>query len=775
VSPKWALLLVLLAIARPAAGEETVIMSVHLNTVLKGETLGLLTAEGDILLPVQYVADELGIRAEGSERAVEGTRYVSLRSLFPRVRYRFDDKELALHIEAAPETLGVSTFDLGRKPPEGTVYPRQSSAFLNYSLNYDAGEDFEFEGFNVPFEAGVRWGDYLLFSNFFYRRNDVEGEFVRLFSSIVRDYPEAMTRVTVGDFTAATGDLGGGANLGGVSIAKNFGLNPYFIQYPGLDLSGLVSTPSDVEVWRNGTLLRRERVQPGQFEFQNLIPATTGSGEITLLIRDAFGEEKTIQVPFYYTTSILKKGLHEYSYVIGFTREEFGQDSFTYTEPAFLGVHRYGFSDYFTGGARLELSKGLASFGLTSGLVVKGLGLFDVALGYSLNDHDGHAYSVGYSYASRKIGLSWRIALRGFSEHYSNLSLDPDQDRPRTEVLASLGYGNRALGALSFLYSSSDNFVREDIQRFTVRYSKVLTRRLSFDVTASHIEEENTEEELLVTLRYLFGWRTSAFLSYQLAEDEQTGSVTVQHTPAGRRGLGYRAIAERRENDLTGDTDTLDGELTYYGQYGVYSGRYRNVDGSDAYNLRTSGSIALVGGSVHFGQPVWDSFAVVKVGDLEGVEVYHNNIAVGQTDGEGEALVPFLNSYYGNKISVQTTDLPFNYEAKTVEKYVSPPFRSGSYVQLEVEKLQAIVGRAFVKDDEGERPAKYWLLTITVDGRDIDAPVVDDGEFYLENIPVGTHPAVLRKGQQRCAFQFTVPRSEEMMLDLGKITCVMER
>src|SRR5206468_2039472 len=80
-----------------------------------------------------------------------------------------------------------------------------------------------------------------------------------------------------------------------------------------LNFSGAVSTPSTVDVYVNGQLLRRVPLPPGQFELKDL-PVPAGTNNTRLVLRDAFGREREIGSQYYFASGLLKEGLHEFSY-----------------------------------------------------------------------------------------------------------------------------------------------------------------------------------------------------------------------------------------------------------------------------------------------------------------------------------------------------------------------------------------------------------------------------------------------------------------------------
>lgn len=138
----------------------------------------------------------------------------------------------------------------------------------------------------------------------------------------------------------------------------------------------------------------------------------------------------------------------------------------------------------------------------------------------------------------------------------------------------------------------------------------------------------------------------------------------------------------------------------------------------------------MVNNSIHPGQPISDSLAVVKVGNMEGVDVYHSNTPVDKTNSRGEVLLNRVQSYEANKIFINDKDLSFGYNLKGFTKHISPPYRSGSFVEFEVEKMQAITGNVFIMEGGEKKPVEFWQLIVNVRGESIGSPIVRDGEYY---------------------------------------------
>ena len=322
---------------------EKLILKVYVNLENKGEYFLLLTPEGDVMFSYK------NITALGLKSLPEGKQdYISLRALSPGVKFKINQKEAALYITVDPNLLNKHKVEISSRQPRELSNISGNSAFLNYSIQYNMDNNFDYSALNVPWEMGLNVLGYFGFSNFFYRNTDSENKITRLYSNVTKDNAHLLQRYIIGDFSAYSGDLGSGGTFGGLSISKNYSIDPYFIRYPGLSLEGLINTPSDVELYVNGNLMKKEHLSPGEFEF-SVMPFSTGNGDAIVVIKDAFGRETTINYPYYLSTRVLKKGLHEYAYNIGSRREGLGEENFDYGDLNFLGFQRYGFSNSITG------------------------------------------------------------------------------------------------------------------------------------------------------------------------------------------------------------------------------------------------------------------------------------------------------------------------------------------------------------------------------------------------------------------------------------------
>ena len=120
-------------------------------------------------------------------------------------------------------------------------------------------------------------------------------------------------------------------------------------------------TPSTADVYVDGRLVSSVRLPPGQFTLNDL-PIETGLGNARVIIRDAFGRQQSINLGFYLSTQLLKRGEQDYSYVAGLERTSSGT-KVEYGRAMGTAVHNIGLTDWLTIGFQAEGAKDLAMAG----------------------------------------------------------------------------------------------------------------------------------------------------------------------------------------------------------------------------------------------------------------------------------------------------------------------------------------------------------------------------------------------------------------------------
>ncbi len=412
------LALVLFLFPVPAVAEQ-LIARVILNQEDKGDFFVNRNENGDFLMKNDDLRT-IGFRSlSGATSTFEGETYLSLRSM-AGVAYTFNEENLSLAITANPSLLTKEIIDFFPRETQKVYYPSDTSIFLNYGADYLAGSGFSFTSFNLSSQLGARKGNILFLTDSVYSKDLNHERFVRLQSSFTYDDRKELRRFIAGDFFTSSGDLGSSLNLGGISLAKVFRIDPYFINYPTLGLAGQVALPSEAKIYLNGMLMRTEKFSPGEFELKNITPYGA-AGAIDVVLKDSFGREQRLDYPFYFGgSSLLKQGLHEYSYNLGFMRDGFGTASNRYSNMAFSAFHRYGVSDYITLGLRGEARNNLYNIGPQATFLLGNAGIIGLSLAGSTGGSDNTGGAAMFTYFYQGLHAGANFSMEGFTRDYAN-------------------------------------------------------------------------------------------------------------------------------------------------------------------------------------------------------------------------------------------------------------------------------------------------------------------------------------------------------------------
>lgn len=761
-----------LAAPAPCGDRQHVVLEVILNTDNKGEFFVYLTTDRDCLMSRDDLVAIGFDNPAGTTLQIGGRTFISLRSM-KDVAYHFDDETVSLHITATPGLLRKSSIDLRPARRPHVYYPRDTGAFFNYGLNYAGGQPSGHRSFTGTTQVGVRAGDLLLLSDSNYTRSGDDGRFVRLATNVTHESRLDLNRTVLGDLYAASGYLGSAVNMGGISFSRNFSIDPYFVKQPMVDYRGFATLPSEVRVLMDGAQVRSQKIGPGPFDLRNIL-AFNGVHDLTITVRDAFGREETVRYPFYSTDTLLTRGLHEFSYNAGFLRRGYGTESNDYGGFAASFFHNYGLTDSITIGVRGEGLSDLVNAGPRMSWLIRRYGTLGLSAAASLSrgTRAGYAASLGYTYQPRNASL--RLLYNRYTREYATISTQTTDDRTRSELGAAVGYGTSRLGSISFDFAAVGRYTAPDSERYTLRYSRAVTRDANVYFSVTHTKNDSSDTRFDLGLTFHLGKDVTLSASLQKEDGSDYQTVQVQKSAPVGEGYGYR-VAASRSGMPGGDTASVNSYVQYNGRYGTYSAEFRgdcgpgSADSRQSLALNASGSISYVGRTLSFGRPVSDSYGVVKVGDLEGVGVYHNNQLVGRTDRSGRLFIPGLTSYVDNHISIDDMDIPVEYSLKEVGRYVSPPFRSGAFLSFDAVRTRSVTGRMETGPRGKPVPMALGQAAFTLSGKEVSFITGRKGEFYLENIPAGRYAGTVRDARRACSFTLVIPSSDDAITNLGGI------
>jgi outer membrane usher protein len=565
------------------------------------------------------------------------------------------------------------------------------------------------------------------------------------------------------------GVLGGSTLVGGLTVSRDFSLEPYFVQFPTQSMTAAVSSPSTVEIYVNDRLVRQERVDPGLVDLRNL-PLVTGQNQTRVIVRDSFGAEREVTGGYYVTASLLAPGLHDYQYSVGLRRSGLGVLSANYGAPVAVARHRVGLTPWLTAGGRFEADQTMMSGGPTMNVrlpigEVEGAAAMSRVTGMNLAAVRGSAMRMSYQFTSRSISAGASVART--SSSYATSSLVPGQPRAELEQSLFVSVPLASIGSVSVNHSLFDSGESGARQQTSLSSSIRLFRNTNMLASASRIRTAVGTASLQATvgLTVNLGRRTLVTTSASRDAHGMGTFAEVQRSAPFTTGLGYQLRGE-----TIGTRRIVSGAAQYQSDFGRYEVRH---DGTNA-TVSAAGALVAIGGSLHATRPIRNSFALVQVPGVDEVRTYSSHQEVGKTNRRGNVLITDLFPYYANELSIADTDIPLDYKVSDVNIQLAPPYRGGAIVRFPVQKIQQTIGTIVLMVDGSPRTPAYGELAVTVGQEQALSPVGADGQFYFDSLPPGRHAAAVTHGGETCRFTLEIPAVATDLVDLGVTRCVVD-
>ena len=746
------------ATAAPAAFQEK-LLQLDINQQQINETVMLLEDDAGALYLASSDIQRWRLREPSPDTGItyQGARYFPIVAL-QVVRQRYDAKALTLAIDLAADAFeGTDRISQAETSPA----PQRSGpgGFFNYELFGASSVDSQQR--SGQFELGYFNASGVGLTGVFVNHLADRPVPIRLETSWIRDSPETLESWRYGDAISTPGSWGQSVRFGGVQFATNFATQPSLATFTPQTVAGQAAMPSTVDIFVNNALVSRQTVPPGPFTVANL-PVVTGSGEVRLVVRDMFGREQVITQPFYASQSLLRVGLSSFAYEAGFLRQDFGLQSDNYGPWMASGTFRHGMTEHLTTEVHAQASAGQATFGLGGDVLVAKLGTLSAYLAASSKGAESGALAVlglDRSTATWSFGARSQISTDGFVQ----VGDAPGHAWPSQLQSANMSYAFGSLGSLGAAYIRQMRNQGPEVRVLSVSYSLGLAGSASLGISALANLSGEQNSQLLVSLTLPIGEFLTASTTAQASRNRGVGTDTDLAATVGRNlpsgsGYGYRVQLRNEQS--------VQGSLALQNDVGTYTFDALQNHGQSAGQVSVAGGLAVLDGKVFASRRMDQSFAVASVTGFSGVHVMADNQPVGQTNADGNALIPRLRPYDRNMISIDQRDLPMDAEIGSLSVRATPYFRSGILVPFPVKRASAATFSVTL-DDGGPLPAG---AVITNANTPTSALLGSNGDVYVADLQK-QNPMTIQWRSQQCTFDVPYTRSDDPLPDLGTFVC----
>lgn len=816
--PKGAALLLSLVVAAPlvmtaahAASEVKTAQTVRtynltLPVIFQGSYLGDVPVEaspdGDISVNVERFINLLGQRLSPEmtsdlKRAAGGQQVVAISVFAPvGVTVTYDTAKLELHVAVPVDRQGGQSISALERsdPSEGTQATLKPARFSG-SLTLAARQSYVWSPSVARGWDPLRVsGDLAL--NFFGKDGVYlfgQGEydegsgdpFHRGNVVLFHDDTDNALRTSLGDVTPVPAGFQSSPLLAGLSFQRLFGeLQPFRNVRPSGLFRFSLDRTSTVDVVVNGNTIRTLRLEPGQYDMKDF-PLFNGLNDVELYVVDEFGRHLLAAFSQFFSARLLNPGVAEFGATLGLPQLRDTGDELKYDDrnPAFSGYFRYGITQDLTFGVNLQGSQKQWLAGAELGWASP-IGTLSFVAGFSDIDKlaTGNSYLVSYDLSAENVWFlkspQLNLSYLHTSEFFASLgTLTPDEPREQ-EMRGRLSFRLPLEIGMGFSGSHTQGRGAEPNE---TRYGVSVSYGLGFaDLTASGERTERDfepeENRLLVSLSLPFSDRDNARTSYDSRNDQmQAEYARFQRDEVDDYGVRVALLRDR--DRLTGS-----GELAYNAnrfdvllQHDAIADANMTTIQSQRSSYTVATQLAYANGSIAFGRPVGQRFAIIAAHDTlsdSPVGISQNRSSTkrqAETDFFGPALVSAGNAYQPASLFVDVENLPQGYDAGTGQYDMIPGAASGYAMTVGSEASHVVVGN--LVDTQG---APLALLGGEVRSRDQSdfKPVLvftnKAGRFFAEGLAPGRYNMILGPALD-IIVPLEVPDETKGTIDVGTI------
>lgn len=682
----------------------------------------------------------------------------------PGTRHRVDERRQAIEIDFSPEQLAGSRFDAR---PVDRIPPAQAphwGGFFNYSLfGYTSGGSTDAAGLFEAAVFGPQGTGLARFGANTATATGNTGRLVRLDTSWRRDEPGELRSLVLGDSISRPGFYGRPVRFGGIQYGKNFSLQPGFIVTPMLGLSGTAAVPSTVDVFVNNQRVLTQQVEPGPFTIDN-VPAVSGSGDVQLVVRDAFGQQQVISQSFYASPTLLAPGLDDFAFSLGAQRRDYGLDSGDYGDAQAMALWRRGITRSLTLEGRAEADDSVRSAGVAADLMIGKLGIASAGAAASSGDAgSGSLWMAGFDHQARRysFGLRGTFASAGFRQVGDDGTFTTPESSVTARAAVNLGsYGSMGLAFVSQRYHEP---IRPSVDTGTVTWSTRVGRLANLSMSVSRVQSAENDTTLFTAVSIPLGRETiaSAGAIQRLAGSgggNRQNLALQKALPAFGEGWGYNLYAS---SDRRAEAGAM--LATRIARIGA---ELADANGTTAARVSIEGGVGSVAGHTFLARPIVESFAVVSAGGVGGLEVLQENQPVGRTDERGLLVLTPLRSYAPNRVTIDPMSAPMDVSLGASTRQAVPMWRSGLLLEFDVKRGRSAIVRLLAPDGT-PLPVSARVRNL---GSGEALPVGLDGEVFVTALTDSGTRLAIEAGGKRCEVEVR-PVGEDPVLELGPFPC----
>ncbi len=703
-------------------------------------------------------------------------------------------EELSFSVRFSPEVMGlISNIPVNKLSPQErllrqisenrarAIYPAPvSGAVTARAEQFWADDRLGGNYFLGHTDSFVNLKNVVLENQMVYQSN-LENKWFRGDTRLVKDFNESMIRTQAGDVNYQTIGFQTLRPIGGVSIARNFFLNPYRTPYPKFNKDFVVKTRSKVTYFVNGNLIKSEFLAPGRYAVRD-VPLVNGINNIVVEIEDDLGRKEVIN--FQQTTSInlLNDGESKFDLSVGYPFQDVNQKR-KYDEENLLtsGFFQFGFSETFTAAAYGQNFDKFNLGGIET-ILATGIGNFSLGGAFGGDDsYKGSVYALGYNLAI--VRNEW------FSAHNLNIRHEKREadfiqtwgaTPQRIKNLSAINYSLPLFKMLTLgvggQYGEKNKYGEVDRYGYDASLTIRLFNNINATVYASRTRDEfrNTNDLAYMMVNITFPEKAQYVTAYADTSNQTRRLTYVKDNLNELNSFKGQATIESNKLADSGDADIqFNAKLA---DIGVHATGFNYDDGESAgrYSARLNSSFVFAssdqGWSWAVSRPVQTSFALLApnehIEDQEFSVKSTSPFSEGLSDFMGKTVFVNLLPYQYREIQLDPSNVDIGYSLGQENYVLFPTYRSGHLIFVGAPGSVTVRGMlvSTTRVDglrTGEIKGENGVSSLFFTNR--------KGQFLIENLMPGSYTLTTDDGRE---VEFSIPEKTRGLYEIGNLEIV---
>ncbi|EPL6456455.1 fimbria/pilus outer membrane usher protein [Providencia rettgeri] len=686
-------------------------------------------------------------------------------SIIPQARNEFRFNKLQLLLTIPQSSMRNSARDW----VDPKSWSNGINAFLvNYSISGANNYSRESTGINdnnqyINIRPGINFGAWRFRNYTTYTRNSNSNPILRnnskwdtIYTYAQRGITQISGLLTVGD-SSTPSDIFDSISFRGIQLASDDDMLPDSMKGYAPIVRGIARSNAQVTVRQNGYIIYQTYVSPGNFEISDMYP-TGGAGDLRVTIKESDGSEQYLVIPYASLPILQREGRLKYSVTAGEYRT-YSSDVDKPLLAQLTSIYGLPFGATIYGGA--QVSKNYKSVSIGQGQNIGNLGAFSIDVTHANStlkngkSDSGQSWRIRYSKNFSETGTNFAIAgYRYSTSGYLSMqeTLDTYNDsnniylerrRSRTEMTLNQSLwqnaGSIAVSAISESYWDNarrmdsigigyNNSYNDISYSLNYTYNKNSFRGLS-GVSIKHDTDQLLSFNVSIPLGNKSG-TASTFATYSMNTSKKgntSNSVNLGGTLLEENNLSW-SVQESYTSKGQGGLFSTNAD--WRAAKGDISGGYARDKHSDRVNYMLQGSIITHENGITLGQPTGETTALIAAPDVSGAGIL-NQTGV-KTDMWGYAIIPYLNPYKNNVLSINPETLDSNTDLALTTQSVIPT--RGAVVKV---NYHATIGyRALISIMMKDRTPIPFGAVVTVNNAESsnEFMVGDYGQAYLTGL-----------------------------------------